>query len=156
MDSSTIAVVPPGGSLPSHSVYLPELPEYHIPPNSRFCTKIVCGLVVLHSEALKWYTKNIGLSDTSFQPTDLTIFYHMLTPAYDYGCKILLVVGQDTEPGVADTLFITKTVRGEFLHTGWTGPEGPYEVIQDDLKNIYKPGEVEDKLSKVISKDFGR
>ena len=129
-----------------------------MPPNSVFRTEIGGGLVIPHSEALKWYIRkyNRDLSHLSSLSVDLTIFSKMLVPIQQHGYDIVLVAGPDTKPGVNDILLITRRVHGEFLHTGWNVQDQMHEVVQDDLKDILKPGEAEDRVRDVLSQNFGR
>ena len=49
-------------------------------------------------------------------------------------------------------MFVTRRATGRFLNIG---PAGIEEVLQDNLKNLLQPGEVEDNAREVVLKEFG-
>ena len=52
-----------------------------------------------------------------------------------------------------DFLLVTQWTSGRFVNIG---PDGVEEVLQDDLKNVLKSGELEDMARKVAFRDFGK
>ena len=64
-----------------------------------------------------------------------------------------LVQGRETDDAALDILVVTKTKLGKFRNKG---PEGIEEVVQKDLRNIFKPGRSEKKWTKMLFQEFGR
>ena len=52
-----------------------------------------------------------------------------------------------------DLLLVTQQTTGSLLNLG---PEGEEEVLQDDLRDILKPGEWEDEARRKLFEGFGR
>ena len=73
--------------------------------------------------------------------------------AKGYYDNLELVQSRETDDATLDILVKTKIKVGRFYNTG---PPGIEEVVQEDLKNIFKPGRLEKKWIKILSKDFGR
>ena len=70
-----------------------------------------------------------------------------------YFDNLELVQGRETDDAALDILVVTKTRHGKFQNTG---PPGIDEVVQEDLKNIFKPGRSEMKWTKILFREFGR
>ena len=52
-----------------------------------------------------------------------------------------------------DFIFVTQRAEGPFTNVGTTGID---EVLQDDLKGIFKPGKEEEEASELLLWEFGR
>lgn len=84
---------------------------------------------------------------------DITIIWYLLDDISKHGYSLRLIQALDTHPATLDLLVITQGTRGRFPNAGPRGIEG---VLQDDLKEILKPGEHEEKVRKVLLQEFGR
>ena len=117
--------------------------------------EIVSGLFIPYLEGHAWLQQahNLHLPDDHSQ--DISIMCYLLDDIrkQGYSNRLLLTQAQDTDPAALDLLVITQSACGDFLNTG---PAGVEEVLQDDLKDMLKPGEQEEKTHEVLLKKFSK
>ena len=118
-------------------------------------SKIVGGIFIPHLEGKMWLKRIHGIDIADNHSQDLKILMQLMGDLWDRGYvdNLMLVQSKDTDDAALDLLVVTKTRIGKFRNTG---PLGVEEVVQEDLKNIFKPGRCEKKWIKVLSQEFGR
>ena len=141
--------IPPGYRPPWHRAYC------HDPDPYRRRSKIVGGIFIPYSEGKAWLKKTHGIDLPDNHSKDLAILIHLMRGMMDRGYldNLELVQGRDTDDAALDILVITKARLGKFRNKG---PEGIEEVVQKDLKNIFKPGRSEKKWIEMLFQEFGR
>ena len=127
------------------------------PTHLLVCTQIDGGLLIPYSEGYEWLKRTWGmdlppLDDGSL---DLTVFAYMVDVIDErgYPYDIRLVRDPNADPGTLDFLLVTQNIRGEFRVAG---QEEACEVLQDEWKDILKPGKAEEKAHAVLLEGFGR
>ena len=148
--------------------FLRETPDYpgYLPPwyrtatiypgdAGRFRYKIVGGIFIPYSEGKAWLKKQYGINLPDNHCQDLAILSHLRK---DMRCSghfdnLELVQSRETDDAALDILVITKRRSGKFQNTG---PIGVEEVVQEDLRNIFKPGRSEMKWTRKLFQEFGR
>ena len=119
----------------------------------RTCPEIHGGLVITCAEGSAWLKRTLNLDLNPDHSEDLTIFYHLEDAIYEHGfaCDLDLIRRQ----GIPwfDFLLTTQITDGPFLNIG---PPGVEEVLQDDLKYILRPGELEDTAREKALRELGR
>ena len=111
------------------------------------------GLFIPYSEGAAWLKRKYNMDLAENHSQDLTIFAYLMDVLDDHGydvCNLKIVEGQD--PMEFNVLIITQRIHGKFLNVGPPGEE----VLQDDLKDILKPGELEKKVNAVLLEALGQ
>ena len=102
-----------------------------------------------------WLKRIHGIDIADDHSQDLRILKKLLKDMRDRGYpdNLELVQSKESDDAALDLLVVTKTRVGKFRNTG---PPRVEEVVQEDLKNIFKPGRCEKKWIKMLSQEFGR
>ena len=113
--------------------------------------QIIGDLFIPYSEGTAWIKRRYNVNLAENHSTDLTILARLvqILDANHYSCDVTIVQGQD--PMELNILFPTQQIRGDFLNIGPPGEE----VIQDNLKDVLKPGQQEERIRQVLLDMFG-
>ena len=139
---------PPGGFIPPW--YRSQSNE---PGRPRLRSEIVGGLVIPLAEGVAWIKRITGMDLNPDHSEDLTVRMYLAEAIRNGDHPYDAELAQRRDVPWYDFLLVTQWTSGRFVNIG---PDGVEEVLQDDLKNVLKSGELEDMARKVAFRDFGK
>jgi len=84
---------------------------------------------------------------------DLSIPWYLSQVIHDHSYPYDIEQVRPQGARLYDTLLVTQWAGGNFVNAG---PPGVEEVLQDNLKEILKPGPREDEAREIIFQELGR
>ena len=122
--------------------------QYHFISPER--SQIVGGFVIPYEQGRTWLQRAYNISLKPDHSQDLTATVRLEEAINERGYNWEMEFAQSGNRNY-DLLLVTQRIHGHFMNLG---PEGEEEVLQDNLKDILKPGEEEDVARRVLLKDF--
>ena len=157
------ALIPatPGPPEPEDPSTLDSPPNTPSPPlepfddelDSQERPQIIGGPVIPYQEGLGWYKRKHGSDLNADHSEDLTIVVALEDAIQDRGRDWHVEFAPSRGGQDHDFLLVTQRIRGGFINLG---PVGEEEVVQDDLKDLLKPGPQEDAAREMLSKHLSR
>jgi len=161
---STPAPLPDPNDRSSGVHYNPFPPGAYPPPWYRSPTDepgrprargaIVGGVIIPNAEARAWFKRLSNIELKANHSQDITIIHYLGEAVHKAGGPYEAIkLAQRRDVVWYDFIFVTQRAEGPFMNVG---PSGLDEVLQDDLKGIFKPGKEEEEASELLLREFGR
>lgn len=149
---------------PSSGVLYNPFPEAPYPPpwyrsqtnepgRPRARPGIAAGLIIPCAEGWAWLKRTYGIDLNRDHSQDLTVCQYLGKAIEERDLPYDVKLAQRRDVPWYDFMLVTKWTRGRFMNVG---PPGVEEVLQDDLKDLLKAGELEDNARGVLLREFGR
>jgi len=156
---------PPDPNDPESGVlYNPFPPDAYPPPWYRSQTDepgrprargaIVGGVIIPNAVAWEWFKRLSKIELNENHSEDFTIIRYLGEYVHKAGGPYRAIkFAQRRDVAWYDFIYVTQRAEGPFMNVG---PSGIDEVLQDDLKGIFKPGKEEEEASELLLREFGR
>ena len=113
--------------------------------------QIIGGFIIPYDQCWTWLHRTYNISLSPDHSQDLTVTMRLEMALNELGYNWEIEFAQHHDDDNHDLMLVTQRIHGRFRNLG---PEGEEEVLQDDLKDILKPGIEEDVARKVLLQYF--
>ena len=149
MPSTSTPLNPKDLSYPSSSS---DPGDDDLPPPIEVFKKIVGGLIISYADGWEWFKRKYGIELDKDHSEDLSIPSELETTIQELGYPAEVEFAPRQVTGESDFVVVTQVAHG--LFENFTPQE--LEVVQDNLKDMLKPGEREEKAREIIFQVYGR
>lgn len=102
--------------------------------------EVVAGLVIPYTECREWFKRMYNVYPKEDYSDNLTIMWDLMDIGSDHDDSDNVIAIPSQDESVVDFMFVTQSARGPFR----------------GLKDIMKPGEKEEEVRELLSREIGQ